>query len=274
MGPTKGKQSEIEALCPPPIPNTSLQQRQAPWRLICRHRRVPLRGCIRKGGGGLKGGLGGFGWDPPSSMYWNGRTPQEHPPPPPPLPMFEADSQGFASAPSVPRGFELQNLRSPFAGDHRGTPWGPPVPPPPPLTCPGTGRSHNTCGQDRRPARRGLRRRDAPGAGLQGAGGPGGGVLRLRRPRARCRGVGGRAAAARCVRGRGAGAVGRVQDEAGPGRGAGDGPAQVRAALQHDLKGRGNGRSGPSLGTPCRAPPTSGPLPRPPPKPPPKPPPP
>ena len=43
-----------------------------------------------------------------------------HPPPPPPLPMFEADSQNFASAPSVPRGFTLSS---------------PPLPPglPPPL---------------------------------------------------------------------------------------------------------------------------------------------
>ena len=32
--------------------------------------------------------------------------PDPLPPPPPPLPMFEADSQSFASAPSVPRGFK------------------------------------------------------------------------------------------------------------------------------------------------------------------------
>ena len=43
------------------------------------------------------------------------------PPPPPPLPMLEADSQNFASAPSVPRGFKLQKFRPAF-GDHRG-PW-------------------------------------------------------------------------------------------------------------------------------------------------------
>ena len=46
------------------------------------------------------------------------------PPPSPPLPMFEADSQTFASAPSVPRGFTLQNFRPAFGGDHRGTPGG------------------------------------------------------------------------------------------------------------------------------------------------------
>ena len=58
------------------------------------------------------------------------------PPPPPPLPMFEADSQVFALAPSVPRGFTLQNFRPAFGGDHRGTIEGRgvrPKPPPPPL---------------------------------------------------------------------------------------------------------------------------------------------
>ena len=43
------------------------------------------------------------------------------PPPPPRLPMFEADSQNFASAPSVPRGFELKNSGPGFGGDRRGT---------------------------------------------------------------------------------------------------------------------------------------------------------
>ena len=64
-------------------------------------------------------------WSPPS-------------PPPPPLPMFEADSQDFASAPSVPRGFTLQNSRPAFDGDHRGTLGGGGVPanPPPPLQTP------------------------------------------------------------------------------------------------------------------------------------------
>ena len=60
-------------------------------------------------------------------------------PPPPPLPMFEADSQKFASAPSVPRGFKLQIFRLAFAGDHWGTlggrsvPARPHLPPLPPL---------------------------------------------------------------------------------------------------------------------------------------------
>ena len=41
--------------------------------------------------------------------------------PPPPLPMFEADCENFASAPSVPRGFNIENVRPAFGGDHRGT---------------------------------------------------------------------------------------------------------------------------------------------------------
>ena len=40
--------------------------------------------------------------------------------PPPPLPMFEADSQNFASAASVPRGFTLQKFWPAVGGDHRG----------------------------------------------------------------------------------------------------------------------------------------------------------
>ena len=71
-----------------------------------------------------EGGGGGGG-----AMYKKGRTPQEEggyppsagPPPPPPLPMFRADSQGFASAPSVPRGFKLHNIQPAFGGVHRGT---------------------------------------------------------------------------------------------------------------------------------------------------------
>ena len=70
------------------------------------------------------------------------------PPPldPPPLPMFEADSQIFASVLSVPRGFKLKNFRPAFGGDHRGTQGGrvsqlkPPSPPLPTLLihpCPG-----------------------------------------------------------------------------------------------------------------------------------------
>ena len=62
------------------------------------------------------------------------------PPLPPPLVMCEADSQKFASAPSVPRGFKLQNFRPAFSGDHRGTLGGggvrPNAPPPSPLQTP------------------------------------------------------------------------------------------------------------------------------------------
>jgi len=42
--------------------------------------------------------VGGVGFNPP-------------PPPPPLLPMYKADSQNLASAPSAPRGFELKNFR-------------------------------------------------------------------------------------------------------------------------------------------------------------------
>ena len=72
------------------------------------------------------GGGGGTSPDPP---YLPPLGPP--PPPPPPLPMFEADSQNFASAHSVPRGFKLQNFRPAFSGDHRRR-GGPAEPPPPP----------------------------------------------------------------------------------------------------------------------------------------------
>ena len=81
---------------------------------------------------------------PPPPPKWCIRTavhrrrrrgvPPAAPPLPPPLPMFEADIQTFASAPSVPRGFTLQNFRPAFGGDHRGTLGGggsQPNPPPP-----------------------------------------------------------------------------------------------------------------------------------------------
>ena len=73
---------------------------------------------------------------PPSDVFeWPYTAGGAPPPPPPPLPMFEADSQNFASAPSVPRGFTLQNFRPAFGGDHRGTlgGWGSQPTPPPPL---------------------------------------------------------------------------------------------------------------------------------------------
>ena len=73
----------------------------------------------------------------PYTAGGGGAPPPLDPPPPPPLPMFEAGSQSFASAPSVPRGFTLQNFWPAFGGDHRGTlggggvPTKPPSPPPP-----------------------------------------------------------------------------------------------------------------------------------------------
>ena len=75
-----------------------------------------------------------------------GGAPPLDPPPPPPLPMFEAESQSFASVPSVPRGFTLQKFRPAFGGDHRRTlggggvpakpPKHPPFRPPPPSSPP------------------------------------------------------------------------------------------------------------------------------------------
>ena len=71
----------------------------------------------------------------------NSRMPQEkggYPPPPPPLPMFEADSQHFASAPSVPSQVSASNylarLRRGPQGDpgRRGGPSQTPLAPPPP----------------------------------------------------------------------------------------------------------------------------------------------
>ena len=45
-----------------------------------------------------------------------GTPPPLRPPPPPPLPMFEADSQNFALAPSVPRGLKLESCGPPSVG--------------------------------------------------------------------------------------------------------------------------------------------------------------
>ena len=77
--------------------------------------------------------VGGGGGKPPPG-------PPSPPPPPSPLPMFEADSQNCASAPSVPRGFTLKSPWGPW-----GRPWeegGPsqtPLPPPPLLIHPSGG---------------------------------------------------------------------------------------------------------------------------------------
>ena len=64
--------------------------------------------CVRAGGGGGKDVL--------ERPYTVGGAP----PPPPPLPMFEADTQNFAAAPSAPRGFKFQNFWPALSGDHRG----------------------------------------------------------------------------------------------------------------------------------------------------------
>ena len=87
---------------------------------------------------GVRGPGGGGGSDVLERPYARRRRGLPPPPwtPPPPLPIFEAASQDFALAPSVPRGFKLQNLWPAFGGDHRGTLGGggsqPNTPPPPP----------------------------------------------------------------------------------------------------------------------------------------------
>ena len=84
---------------------------------------------------------------PRRGMHWNGRTPEEEegggylpgPPPPPLLPMFGADSQNFASAPSVSRGLSFKIFGPPSAGTIGGPKEeGDPsqTPPPPPQTPP------------------------------------------------------------------------------------------------------------------------------------------
>ena len=78
----------------------------------------------------------------PYTVAGGGGTPPWTPLPPPPPPMFGADSQNFASAPSVPRGFKLKTFGPPSAGTIGG-PWEeggpsqisllpPPLPPSPP----------------------------------------------------------------------------------------------------------------------------------------------
>ena len=58
----------------------------------------------------------------PCTVGGGGVSPPPQTPPPPPLPMFGADRQNFASAPSVPRGFTLQTFGPPSAGA-LGGPW-------------------------------------------------------------------------------------------------------------------------------------------------------
>ena len=92
--------------------------------------RGPRAAAAGRAGLGCVGGGGGTGSDVverPSTVAggavpppWTPLSPPPPPPrpPPPPLPMFEADSQRFAS---VPRGFKLQNIRPALGGDHTGT---------------------------------------------------------------------------------------------------------------------------------------------------------
>ena len=115
-----GKKSNLDLATPPDPPPSDVLERP-----------------YTAGGGGVPP------LTPPSSLPLD-----PLPPLPPPLVMFEADSQSFASAPSVPRGFELHIFRPSFGGDLKGTigggrvrpnpppplcPFRPPPPPPPPL---------------------------------------------------------------------------------------------------------------------------------------------
>ena len=111
---------------------------------ICLFCLWPAHGQPAHGWWGGRGGGGAGGRDAlerPYTVGGGGVTPH-----PPPLPMFEADSQNFASAPSVPRGFTLKKFRPAFGGAQKGTLGGggsqpnphPPdqTPPPPPPSTP------------------------------------------------------------------------------------------------------------------------------------------
>ena len=100
-----------------------------------------LRPTVSGGGGGLSASnakashpLGLVPSDVVQRPYTAGGGGVPPPPPPPPLPMFEADGQNFALAPSVPWGFTLHYSWPAFGGDHRGTVGGKggPQPTPPP----------------------------------------------------------------------------------------------------------------------------------------------
>ena len=95
----------------------------------------PHTGGDGVGGWGELGSRHTEGWssdvlEPLYTVGGGGVPPPPRTPSPPPLPMFEADSQHFASA---PRGFLLKNFWPAFGGDHRETPGGggsQPTPPP------------------------------------------------------------------------------------------------------------------------------------------------
>ena len=111
-----------------------------PWSSHClvgKSGGVQRQGCIRTAVHRRR--RGGYSPPPPSprqrqTVRYRGLVPT--PPLPPPLPMFEGDSQIFASA---PRGFMLKIFRPAFGGDHQGTIGGGsqpnplPLRPPPPL---------------------------------------------------------------------------------------------------------------------------------------------
>ena len=110
IGLARGRGGHSVAVCPRllQMPDWNLNRRcrcwvpelhRAPLPAFWRSGRVPIR---RTNGGG------GGGSDPLERLYAAGGGGVT----PPPLPMFEADSQTFASAPSMPRGFS-------FSAEHR-----------------------------------------------------------------------------------------------------------------------------------------------------------
>ena len=90
-----------------------------------------------RNGGGVWRGYPRDGLERPCTVGGGGLPPSWIPlTSPSPLPMFQADSQNFASPPSVPRGFKLKKCWPAFGRDYRGTLGGggsQPNPPPPSL---------------------------------------------------------------------------------------------------------------------------------------------
>ena len=134
----------FRALCPrccgdsaPPVPSARPSPAVPDSGLGSRESLVPVRGAVagrpalggwHKGEVSLPRGRGQGCIRRAVHRRRRGGTPPPGPPPPPPLPMFEADSQNFASA---PRGFKRKIFWPPSAGTI-GKPKEEPTPPPPP----------------------------------------------------------------------------------------------------------------------------------------------
>ena len=144
------------------------RQKAATRRNMRRGERMTVQGRVKKQ---QPDGMSHGGGPPPPLCVIP--RPCANPPPPPPLPVLEADSQVFASAPSVPRGFPLPNLRRGPEGDpgRRGGPQ--PNPPPPRSECRSAAQwSARGSGLRGAPSSAGPTRRTARGCALRcGAGG-------------------------------------------------------------------------------------------------------